>query len=97
MWVSKKVIVTLLFLLVRLPSPRIFLTASKPRKDRKVVMKTFCRSVTFWYGLVGFSSRLGTGGSKLEKKSISEILFFFSSDHFTFTLWLYICYYFYFK
>ena len=38
---------------------------------RKAPMKVLVRSVTFWYGLVG-SSRLGTTGTKLERKSISE-------------------------
>ena len=38
---------------------------------RKAPMKVLVRSVRFWYGLVG-SSRLGTAGSRLESKSISE-------------------------
>ena len=38
---------------------------------RKAPMKVFCRSVTFWYGLVGSRPKLGTAGRRLEKKSMS--------------------------
>ena len=39
-------------------SPRIFLTVSKPRQVRKVVMKAFCRNVAFCRRLVGMGPRL---------------------------------------
>ena len=38
---------------------------------RKAPMKVLVRSVTFWYGLVG-SSRLGTSGTRLKRKSMIE-------------------------
>ena len=42
------------------------------RKVRNVTINEFCRNVTFWYRLVGSSSRLGSAGTRLERKSISE-------------------------
>ena len=50
------------------------MTVSTAREVMKVVMNAFCRNVTFWTGLVG-SSRLGTAGSRLDIKSISETIF----------------------
>ena len=38
---------------------------------RKAPIKVLVRRVKFWYGLVG-SSGLGTSGSRLDIKSISE-------------------------
>ena len=64
-------------------SPRIWLTVSKPRQVMKVVMNAFCRNVTFWKGVVGFSPRLGTAGSRSERKSISVTISFYSlHNHF---------------
>ena len=41
-----------------------------PREARKVAMKALCRNVEFWNWLVG--SRLGTAGTREERKSISN-------------------------
>ena len=57
----------------KIDSPRMCITTRLARKaPRKAPMKEFCRRVTFWYGLVGSSSRLGSAGTRLERKSISE-------------------------
>ena len=39
---------------------------------RKALMNISCRKVTFWYWLVESSTRLGTAGSRLDTRSISE-------------------------